>query len=149
MKVGDICKREVVTIHPDASLLDAGKRMRDDHVGCLVVVESKNDTRKPVGMITDRDILVEVLSEGIPLEKVSVGDIMSSDLIAAQENEDVFEAIQTMRRKAIRRIPVVDPGDNLLGIITMDDLLEVVTEEIKDLSGIFSRERDREARIRH
>lgn len=148
MKVGEICKREVATIRKEDSLLEAGKRMRSHHVGSLVVVEETDSQRFPIGILTDRDILIEVLAEGISLEKISVGDIMATDLVTAKEDEDVFETIQKMRKKAIRRIPVVDPGKNLIGIITMDDVIEIITEEIRDLSGIFSREKEREARTR-
>jgi CBS domain-containing protein len=84
------------------------------------------------------------LLEGIPLEKVSVGDIMARELVTVDQDEDVYDTIKTMRRKGIRRVPVVDKGNDLIGIITMDDVLEFITEEIKDLSSIFTRETQKE-----
>jgi CBS domain-containing protein len=148
MKVGEICNREVVIARKKDTLLEAGKRMREYHVGCLVVIEEEKGQRVPVGMLTDRDILMEVLAESIALEKISVEDIMISDLVTAREEDDVYDTIQQMRRKGIRRIPVVDQKQNLIGILAMDDLLELLSEEMKGLSGIFVREQQRETQTR-
>lgn len=148
MKVGEICNREVVIAHRDDSLLAAGKLMRTYHVGSLIVVEEDDGRRHPVGVVTDRDILIEVLVEGISLEKVAVGDIMNTQLITVDQDDDLYDIIKTMRRKGIRRIPVVDKWNHLVGIVTMDDILEFITEEIQDLSSIFNKEKKIEEEMR-
>jgi predicted transcriptional regulator len=145
MKVRDLYHREVSVIGKEDSLLEAGKRMREHHVGSLVVVEEQGDRLMPVGIITDRDILIQVLTEGVPLEKISVQDIMAENPTLAGEEDSISETIQRMRRKGIRRIPVVDSRQNLTGILTLDDLLEVLAEEIRGLSEISGRGREWEA----
>ena len=146
MKIGEICNRQVVIIRPEESLLEAGKRMREYHVGCLVAVQEEQGRRSPVGILTDRDLLIQVLSEGVSLEKIAVGDLMASKLVTANIEDEVYETIKIMQEKGIRRLPVVDSEKNLIGILAMDDLLEFLTEEIQGLSKIYSREQRKEAR---
>ncbi len=148
MKVGEICNREVVICRKESSLLEAAKLMREFHVGSLVVVEERGKEKTPVGIITDRDILVEVLAEGVEAHKVAVDDIMATDLVRVKPEDDMYDAIQEMRRKGIRRIPVVDSKQNLVGILSMDDVLEVLGEELKNLSSIYSREKEEEKQKR-
>lgn len=136
MNIGKICNREVVNVNRTTSLLEAGKIMRDQHVGSLVITEKKNGAQLPQGIVTDRDILMQVLAKGVALEKISVEDIMTSPLITARENEDLNEIIQTMKQKGIRRLPVVNAKGHLTGIIAMDDILPILAEEIKGISNI-------------
>lgn len=144
MKVGDVCNREVVCISGQATLLEASHLMREEHVGCLVVVEGEEDQAMPVGIVTDRDILLEVISEGVSLEKITVEDIMSSDLVTARKEDDFFEIIQKMRSKGIRRVPIVDGKMRLVGILALDDVFEILSSEMRNLSGVFVREQERE-----
>ncbi|MFO1519269.1 MAG: CBS domain-containing protein [bacterium] len=148
MNISEICNRQVAVARRNESLLEAARRMREFHVGCLVVVEEEGEKRIPVGLLTDRDILMEVLAEGVPLEKISVEDVMASPLATAREQDGIYETIQQMRRKGVRRIPIVDEGQSLVGILTMDDLLELLSEEMSHLSSIFSRGREFEAMTR-
>jgi predicted transcriptional regulator len=145
MKVGDICKREVTVIEKKESLLKAGRRMRESHLGSLIVVEKEGDPSIPMGILTDRDILMQVLTEGVPLEKISVEDIMTTDLVTAKENDSIYDTVQKMRQRGIRRIPVVDSRRNLIGILTADDLLEILSKEIRHLSEVFIQEMENEA----
>jgi len=141
MKIGEICNRQVVVIGQGESLLEAGRRMRENHVGCLVVVRKQEASRNPVGILTDRDILMQVLSKGVALEKIGVEDIMVPDLFTAREEDGIYETIRLMRRKGIRRMPVVDSRRDLVGIVTMNDLLKFLSEEVSRLADIFSRGR--------
>ena len=145
MKVGEICNREVIIARKEESLLEAGKRMREFHVGSLVVIQESEGERIPIGILTDRDILMEVLSEGVPLEKIEVRDIMSSSPVTVSQEEGVFETIDLMRRHGIRRVPVVDAQRSLVGVLALDDLLEFLSEELKSLSKIFSFQQEQEA----
>lgn len=118
MNVGGVCSREVNFIQKDDSLLQAGRRMSNDHVGSLVVVEVKKGGKVPIGVITDQDILIQVLDEGVSLEKVSVEDIMSPNPIVANEDEGLYEVVQMMCQKGIRRTPVVDAQGFLVGVLS-------------------------------
>lgn len=144
MNVGTYCNREVVFIHRDANIVQAAQLMREHHVGDLVVVEEAQGIHAPVGIVTDRDIVIEVIAAGVELGSVSVGDIMSYRLLKAHENDELIEAIKTMRAFGVRRLPVVNDQKALIGILTVDDLFELFSEQIADLATLVTRERKRE-----
>lgn len=148
MAVGEICNREVVVTEKGLSVVDAAQLMRKHHVGDLVVVEEKDGSRRPVGVVTDRDIVVEVVAAGVNPEALTVGDIMSPEVATVREGEGLFEALRYMRDKGVRRMPVVDREGALAGILTLDDLLELLAEEMAELAKLVSHERKREAIVR-
>jgi CBS domain-containing protein len=122
--------------------------MRTHHVGDLVVIEEQNGRRIPVGIVTDRDIVIEVLAKNINLDAVVIGDVMSFDLVTVQEEDDVFDTIERMRTKGVRRVPVVDSQGGLVGILAVDDLIDLVAELLWDVSGLIAQEQKRERRAR-
>jgi CBS domain-containing protein len=122
--------------------------MRSRHVGDVVVVEQRNGSRHPVGIVTDRDIVVEVVAAGVNPDALTVADITGPDLATVSESEGVYEALHTMRSKGVRRIPVVDRDGGLVGIVTLDDLLSLLAEEMTELAKLVSREKQREATVR-
>ena len=140
MKVGNFCNRDVVITDRETSILQAAKLMRRHHVGDIVVVENQGKGNMPIGIITDRDIVVEILAEEIDLGKVTVGDAMGLDLYAVKEDDDLMETAHLMRRHGIRRVPVVNVAGELVGIITLDDMIEVITEQLSTLTLISGRE---------
>lgn len=148
MAVGEICNREVVVAEQTLSVVDAAQLMRSHHVGDLVVVEAGDGGKRPVGIVTDRDIVVEVVAAGVNPEALTVADIMSPELATVQEGEGVFEALCHMRARGVRRMPVVDCDGGLVGIITLDDLLGLLAEEMVELAKLVSHERQREASSR-
>lgn len=148
MPIGEICNREVVIVQRDTTVEEAAQLMRQHHVGALVVVEEVSGKRKPVGVVTDRDLVVEVLATQLDAATITVGDIMLPELGIVPENSGVFEAIQFMRAKAVRRLPVVDGQGALIGIVALDDLLALLAEELSELAGLVSREQDKELRSR-
>jgi CBS domain-containing protein len=148
MAVGEICNREVVIAQKALSVVDAAQLMRKHHVGDLVVVEEKNGRRHPVGIVTDRDIVVEVVAAGVNPDALKVGDIMGPEVASVRESEGLFEALRYMRDKGVRRMPVVDRDGGLVGILTLDDLLSLLAEEMTELAKLVSHERQREATSR-
>jgi predicted transcriptional regulator len=102
----------------------------------------------PVGIVTDRDIVIEVIATSLPLSDFTVGDIMSPQLISVQEKEGIVETIRLMRVNGIRRIPVINQDGGLEGIVSADDILDLLAEEITELAKVAPREQAREARIR-
>jgi len=148
MAVGEICNREVVIAKKALSVVDAAQLMRTHHVGDLVVVEEKDGRKQPVGIVTDRDIVVEVVAAGVDADALKVGDIMGPEVATVRESEGLFEALRYMRDKGVRRMPVVDSTGGLVGILTMDDMLSLLAEEMTELAKLVSHERQREAAVR-
>jgi len=148
MSIGDICVRDVVYTGRDTTVQAAAKLMRNYHVGSLVVVEYFDGKRVPIGIVTDRDIVVEVTATELDSKVITVGDIMATELITASESQGVLETIEVMRFKGVRRLPVVDSENRLVGIVAIDDMLETLAEELSDLTRIVSREHARETQTR-
>ena len=146
MTVGDICTRTVVTAHPDETVVQAARRMRDRHVGDLLVADTQ---ARPMGILTDRDIVVSAVAQSPDkLESLLVGDIMSRDLATARTDETLDGALKLMRRRGIRRLPVVSADGRLEGLVAFDDILEVMSEELGELVNLVAREQKRERELR-
>jgi len=145
MPISEICNREVVIVQPDDSALEAGKLMRQHHVGdVVVIIEDSDGVRVPVGVVTDRDLVVEIFAPELDPKVITVGDIMTPEVATIKENAGVFEAIQLMRAKGVRRLPVVNNSGGLIGILTLDDLLELLAEELLELAKLVRFEQKKE-----
>ena len=104
MSIGDLAIRQVVVASRETPVLDAAKLMRQYHVGDIVVTDEIDGKRRPVGIVTDRDIVLEVLAQEVDVTKISVGDIMSGDLLTVREPEGIFQTIQLMRAKGLAEL---------------------------------------------
>jgi CBS domain-containing protein len=145
MKLGHVCQTSVVTTTAEATLADAAMEMRRRQVGALVVVEERDKGTWPVGIVTDRDIAVALTSH--PARDASrVGDIMSRNLIVASDHDDFFEGLTKMRRFGVRRLPIISLDGRLRGIITLDDVIDVLSAKLREASAVVPRERRVEAR---
>ena len=148
-KIGEICSREVVVSLRETPVLEAAQLMRQHHVGTIVVCEPVDgDGRIPVGIVTDRDIVLEVVAPELHAETITVGDIMDTNVITISEKEDVEQALELMRSKGVRRLPVVGAEGRLVGIVAIDDLVEVLAEALTDVAKVVAREQSREAASR-
>lgn len=152
MTIGAICNREVITVLADATVQHVASLMRQYHVGDVVVIDNttKNHKNKtvPIGIVTDRDLVIEVVATELDCKVITAGDIMLKNLSVVKENMGVLEAMTLMSNKGIRRLPVVDEGGNLLGIVTLDDLLLLLARELGALSKLVSNEQKNEAKKR-
>lgn len=148
MTIGEICNRDTVFIKREGSIGEAARIMRENHLGDLIVVEEKGIRRLPVGMLTDRDLVIEILAKGIDPATVTVGDIMNSDLLTTQEGDDTYQTMQRMRTKGVRRLPVVDAGGSLVGIVTINDFLDLLSSELTALARAATQEQRRERQAR-
>lgn len=148
MNIDEICTREVIIANRSDSALEIAKVMRQYHVGDVIVVEHKDDRNIPVGIITDRDIVLELVAKEISASGITAGDIMCTDLLLATENEQISDVIQKMCSKGVRRVPVVDEQGALVGIVTEDDLLEMINELLGGLVSMVSKEEHREHNMR-
>ena len=144
--IASICNRAVAFTTREATIAAAAKLMRHGHVGSLVVVEQMNGGKRiPVGMVTDRDIIVEVVATGLDPATITVGDIMAREIVVGRESDSVLETLEIMRFKGVRRLPTVDGDGQLVGIVTVDDLLEILAEELNELAKIVAREQSNES----
>lgn len=149
MTVGEICKRSVVVAAKNETIVEAANHMRASHVGDLVVVEDRQGRRVPIGVITDRDIVVGAVAPNSGhLESLLVGDIMTPDVVTARETEPIEAALKKMEEHGIRRLPVVDGNGALVGIVTLDDALQVLTEQQIGLVKIVAEEQQHERHFR-
>ncbi len=143
MKVGDICNGVAVLVPSQASIQEAARRMREQHVGALVVVDSEQEGPViPRAIVTDRDIVVGVVAQDPDrIHKLKVKDIIVSDLYTAGEDESVWDVLEAMRDRGVRRAPVVDASGTLVGILSYSDILSVLTEQLSDLVKLTVQER--------
>jgi len=129
--LGRICTKPVVTASTQMSVSQAADAMRKQNVGALVVVNA----RRPVGMLTDRDIVVEVLARGLDPESTRIGDVMHKKPVTIREDLGVFDAIKTFAKTGVRRLPVVGRTGLLVGVITLDDLFVLLGNELGHMAG--------------
>lgn len=148
LTTGEICTRSVTIAFRTTSVDDAARLMRDKHVGCLVVVDEMDGRRIVVGVLTDRDIVTAVVAQGIDAASLNVDDVMTTDLVTAREDDSLIDLMRSMRRKGVRRVPVVGGQDELIGVVTLDDVLGVLSEELSLLVGTVDSEGQRERRMR-
>jgi CBS domain-containing protein len=146
MPIGDVCVRDVVIAEKKTTIQEAAQLMRQHHVGNLVVVEKGSGKRRiPVGIVTDRDIVVSVVATALDAAVFTLGDLVVQDLVTARDDQGVFECMQQMRMKGIRRMPVVDREGELVGIVSVDDFIQLLSEEMGELAKLIAREQVREA----
>lgn len=141
MKIADIYHRKVVTARKDETIVDAARRMREQHVGDVIVIEGPSHHRVPIGILTDRDIVVSAVARDLEhLSKLLIGDVMTTGICTAVEEDELAGVIATMRRRGLRRIPVVDAEGNLQGIVSFDDVMEHLASQLASLAQVVSRQ---------
>ncbi len=135
MKVGTICQRLVSTVKRSDEVSAAARLMREDHVGYLVVVETDDLGRfpRPIGVLTDRDLVVLLLARDVTPSAVSVGDVMTANPVTIRESDSIETALQKMREHGVRRMPVVDVSGDLVGVLSTDDILRVLAWDAQDI----------------
>lgn len=132
--LGKICTKPVVTASAQMTVDQAARAMRSKNVGALVVVNAG----RPVGMLTDRDIVVEVVARGMDPKEVRVGDVMVKKPVTIRQDLGIFDAARTFAKTGVRRLPVVTAGGALVGVITMDDVVMLLGNEMGHMAGALS-----------
>jgi CBS domain-containing protein len=148
MLLKEVCVLDVASCGRDATILEAARLMRKHHSGDLIVVDGTGGERVPVGIVTDRDIVVEALANELDPATTTVAKIMSARLVIASAAEDIGVAIERMQLHGVRRLPVVDHAGYLAGIVTLDDVLRLHAAQAGALANIVSKEQGREYRSR-
>lgn len=150
MNIRSLCNTEVITVRASDELSTAAALMRDRHVGYLIVADPLplGGWSKPVGVLTDRDIVVEVLAKGVDPKSVTVGDIMTRAPVVVEETRSIGYALHEMRRIGIRRIPIVGAAGQLIGVLSIDAVVEHLAKELADVSGSIRSELRMEENLR-
>jgi signal-transduction protein with cAMP-binding, CBS, and nucleotidyltransferase domain len=136
MHIGDICTRSVVTCGRDTSALELARLMRERHVGDVVVVDELAEGATPIGVVTDRDLVVEVMAAGVDPDLLRASDLIVGELATAVDTELVYDAIWHMRSRGVRRLPVVDADNHLCGLLTADDVARFLAQELTEVARI-------------
>ena len=148
MPISECCSVEVVCCEPDTPVQEVAEMMRKEHVGDVVVVEMRDGKPVPTGIVTDRDIILEIVALRLDISAFTAGDIMNSPLISMHEDEGVFETLRTMRNHRIRRVPVVKEDGTLSGIVSSDDIINLLTNELSMMADTLVDQPAREAYMR-
>jgi CBS domain-containing protein len=148
MSITEFCIHNVVCASRDTTALDAAGLMRHHHVGDVVVVDEVDGAKKPVGIVTDRDLVVEVMAGGVDARSVKLGELLLRSPVTVDKNASYAETVRLMAVNGVRRIPVVGEGGVLVGIITADDMLRQLTSPLAALSDLVGRARAFEAQTR-
>jgi CBS domain-containing protein len=145
MQVNRICSRTVSHVTRDVRVLEAAQRMREEHVGDLIVVDKTEGRLEPVGILTDRDLVLAILAKDTEhVAMLDVGDVMSESLVTATEREDLTEVLRRMRSFGVRRIPITNDDGDLCGVLSADDVLAELSDEMSDLAELVSLQSHRE-----
>lgn len=146
LTAGEICTRNVVFADRGMMLDVAARLMRSHHVGTLVVVEERSPRERiVVGMVTDRDLATAVVALERDAKSFRVGDVMSADVVTAREQDSMLDLLSVMRRKKVRRVPVTGAQGELIGIVSVDDVLAIVAEQLQALAAAVGASQRHEA----
>ena len=150
MSLKGFYKTDVVTVAADKSVIEAADIMRQRNVGDVVVVDEKGGARKPVGLLTDRDIVIGCIANGgSDVHTTKVSEVMSQDPVCCYETEGVYEVVQKMRQEGVGRMPIVDEKNNLIGIITSKNILALLSDELTELVSISDAQKEAAKNSKH
>jgi CBS domain-containing protein len=142
--LGQVATPIVVTADPETTAAQAARLMRQHHVGSLIVVDAADDSGRPLGIVTDRDLVLAVMAEELDPAVFTVGDLMSTDLATAPQTAGLMDAVEILRRRGLRRLVVVDDAARVTGVVTLEDLLDALAGELGTLAQALRGARDRE-----
>jgi len=133
-------EQNVATVNPEDSVREAANLMERRNVGCLVVV---NEYDEPLGMLTDRDIVVNVLDDVTNVDAIDVGDVMTRDPVTIREGSNIMDLFEVMSYHAVRRLPVVNESGAVVNIVSFDDLIRLLADELNGLADVLASESTR------
>lgn len=147
MRTGQACSAHPVTVHLDDRVVTAALAMRERHVGCVVIVDERD---RPVGLLSDRDIAITAVAQAAErLPDLLVRDVWSEgQLFVAHAEEPLWKTLKRMRDHAVRRLPVLDAADQLVGVVALDDVIILLSEQLADVASLIEDQPGREHRLR-
>ncbi len=137
MTIGEIGKKKVITAQIDMPVLEVAKLMKIHNIGDVIVVDDRN---KPLGIITDRDITIKIVAEEVSPNILSASDVMSFDLLLLKEYQSSQEALAMMCAKGVRRAPIVNDANILVGVISIDDLALFMSEQMENYGKLIRKQ---------
>lgn len=137
MLIKSACNSDVVRVSKNASIQEAAILMKNRNTGTVIVVNDAANDLTPCGILTDRDIVMEIIADDVDINKLTVGDAMNSDLLVVEENEEIDTVIEKMVNKGVRRVPVVNSKHKLAGVVAVDDLVVLLSDELQDVARII------------
>ncbi|HSN17526.1 MAG TPA: CBS domain-containing protein [Gammaproteobacteria bacterium] len=148
MNVGDVCNRIVITVQTTDTVRHAAELMRKYHVGNLVVTDRQDGRMAPIGVVTDRDIVVEAVAKKSDPDHITVGNIMTGHPLVAHELDSVVSTLDAMSEVGVRRVPVMNDADALVGVLALDDLFQLLASQIHNMAAIVGTQRLNESKTR-
>ena len=142
MRIGRICSKEVMGVGPEDTLSRVTHLMRENHVGVVIVQEDG----RPVGIVTDRDIAIRTGGLRSAVADIPVSEVMSTQVMTVSADDDVCVALERMREFGVRRLPVINEGGYLAGVVSLDDIVQHVARLMKRIGEVFQSEFANEAR---
>ena len=141
--LSDFATAVVAVVEPETTALSIAQVMRKHHLGAVIVVESR-DSSRPVGIVTDRDLVLELMAEGLDPAVFTAGDIMSVNLVSARPEMDAMQAVDLMKANGLRRLVVTDAQGRLVGVVALEDVLEVLMRDLASFVSVYAHGRDHE-----
>lgn len=148
MNLKSLGQKYVVTVTTETSLEDAARLMRENHVGDVVVVDQKGNGKVPVGILTDRDIVMATIALGAPVEPLAAGDVMTTGIVTVREDESLNSLIDLMKENGVKRVPIVNKERALVGIISVEDVVALLSLELAALADVSKRQKEMELQRR-
>jgi CBS domain-containing protein len=144
----DLATREVETVGVDTTLTECARKMRHTHVGCVIVAEPAGAELRPLGIVTDRDIVIEAVAPELDPSTLTAGDVMSQPLATVKASDDLLDALAHMREQGVRRLPVLDDDGMLFGLVSVQDILAALAQQTEAVVGVLMAEKSKEAALR-
>lgn len=148
MGVGSLCTHRVITVDRGIDVAAAAGVMRDNHIGYLIVTDAGTGGAAPIGVLTDRDIVVKVLAKNVDAHSLTVGDVMTPEPLTAAIDDSLGETLHRMRKMGVRRVPVVGPRGQITGVLSLDDVIDHLVGQLADVSGSIHTEQKVERALR-
>ncbi|MFN8769377.1 MAG: cyclic nucleotide-binding/CBS domain-containing protein [Neisseriaceae bacterium] len=136
MTIGNICKRETITIDENANLKEAAELMAKENIGFLVVTENNKLLK---GTLADRDIVIKAIAQNERIDNIRVNDVMNKDLLILNGQDGVKDTLKALSNKGVRRAPIVD-NNQIIGMVSIDDLVVMLVEELDFIAEIIQKQ---------
>ena len=148
MTISSICTHRVITVDREIDIVAAATVMRDNHIGYLIVTDASADGSSPLGVLTDRDIVVKVTAKDVDPHTLTVGDVMTPEPLTAAEDDGISETLHRMRQLGVRRVPVVGARGQVTGVLSIDDVVDHLVNQLGDVAGSIRNELELEETLR-